>query len=779
MAAGFRVPTATYRLQLNRGFGFRDACAIIDYLASLGVSDVYASPILKARPSSLHGYDVIDPTRLNPEIGGEADFRELVSKLRQAGLGLLLDIVPNHMAADTENPWWQDVRKKGRESPFARFFDTDWLDLGVPGAPPAGHRRFFDLGEFVGVRVEDPQVFRQTHALIFRLIAYGAVTGLRIDHVDGLYDPLKYLKELQRRLGSDFYIIVEKILSGDEPLPESWPVFGTTGYEFAARLNELFVDSRGIEAVDRVYRRVTGRRRSFSEVIYLKKRQVMRQLFLCEIKALGAYLAHLSGILPPRDAAQALAGVTACLPVYRTYVRSGRVGRQDRLYLEETLRQAEERGAALGEALDFLRRVLLLDFPAGFSIRQRRARRLFVMKWQQLTGAIMAKGYEDTALYDYNRLVSLNEVGSDPSSLGLSLPEFHRWAGERGRRWPHTLNATSTHDSKRSEDVRARLGVLSEIPKEWAQRLGLWMKQNRPKKVALGSRLVPEPNTELLLYQTLLGAWPLDAAEVPEFRERLRAYLVKAVREAKSFTSWLRINERYENALLGFIDAILAVKPDNLFLADFLEFQSKVAFYGALNSLSQVVLKAAMPGVPDFYRGTELWDFSLVDPDNRRPVDFVKRARALDGLRKAEKEDRVKLLSTLKTGWRDGRIKMYVTYRALQARRASPELFGHGDYRPLYAAGRNRERVCAFLRRYDGSFTLVAAPRFFTGLSAAGRWPVGEGVWGDDRMVLPRGAPREWTNAFTGETLRLEAGRVLYLREMFRTLPVALLEGKS
>ncbi len=766
-----RIPTATYRLQLNLGFGFRNASAIIDYLAKLGVSDVYASPIFKARPGSQHGYDVTDPTRLNPELGRETDFRGLVWRLRQAGLGLLLDTVPNHMAADAGNPWWQDVREKGSQSPFARFFDTDWLDFDVPGARAAGHRRFFDLGDFVGVRVEDPEVFRQTHALVFRLVKTGAMTGLRIDHVDGLYDPLRYLKELQRQLGGEFYIIVEKILSGDEPLPESWPICGTTGYESAARLNELFTDSRGIAALDRVYRRVTGRRQGFAEVVYRKKRQVMRQLFPREIKALAAYLAHLSGqALTARDAARALAGVTACLPVYRTYIRTGRVGRRDRFYLEEALRQAGECGAAPARALDFLRRVLLLDFSAGLSRGQRRARRLFVMRWQQLTGAIMAKGYEDTALYDYHRLVSLNDVGGDPASRGLSLAEFHRWAGQRGRRWPYTLNATSTHDSKRSEDVRARLGALSEMPGEWARHLDLWMGHNRAQKVPVNGRLMPDANIEVLLYQTLFGAWPLDAAELPGFGERLQAYMVKAAREAKSFTSWLKIDEKYEDALLGFIDAVLA---DKQFLPDFLGFQARVAFFGALNSLSQVVLKAAMPGVPDFYRGTELWDFSLVDPDNRRPVDFVKRAQALESLQKEEDKDRGKLLDTLKTSWRDGRVKMYVIYRALQARRSNPALFGHGDYRPLYASGRHRQQIVAFLRRCGDACVLAAVPRFFSSLGAAEHWPVGEEVWRDDRLVLPRGVTDEWNNVFTGEII--SAGRKLYLREVFRTFPVALL----
>jgi (1->4)-alpha-D-glucan 1-alpha-D-glucosylmutase len=568
---------------------------------------------------------------------------------------------------------------------------------------------------------------------------------------------------------------VEKILSGGETLPPGWPVSGTTGYDFAARLNELFVDGRGLDAINRAYRNVTGRRHDFGEVVYRKKRQVMRELFHREIKALGDYLAHLSAKagadMPARDAAQALAVVTACLPVYRTYVRSGRVVRRDRRYLEKALGEAERRRPVPAKALRFLWRVLLLEFPAGFKTRQRGDWRLLVTRWQQLTGAVMAKGYEDTALYDYNRLVSLNDVGGDPASPGLSVKEFHQWAGAWGKRWPHTINATSTHDSKRSEDVRARISVLSEIPGEWSDHLHFWMDRNRAKKVAVNGRLMPDTNTEYLLYQTLLGAWPLSRGEAPEFRERLKTYLVKAAREAKTRTSWLKINEGYEGALTGFIDAILA---DDGFLADFLPFQSRVAFFGAMNSLVQVLLKAALPGVPDFYQGNELWDFSLVDPDNRRPVDFTKRAEMLDGLRREEADDRGRLLDGLRTGWRDGRIKLYLTYRVLRARREDPELFREGDYVPIYAGGKSRERVVAFLRRHGESCVLAAAPRFFTGLSAAGDWPVGE-AWGNDRLVLPGGAPAEWRSIFTGERISAGRSRQLYLRELFETLPVALL----
>ncbi|MFC1912218.1 alpha-amylase family glycosyl hydrolase, partial [Chloroflexota bacterium] len=544
-----RIPVATYRLQFNRQFRFTDACELVSYLYRLGIADLYASPILKARHGSLHGYDVVDPSSLNPELGSEVDFEALSREIKQYGMGLLLDIVPNHMAASPENTWWQDVLEKGSGSPYAGYFDTDWLAFGKEKGEHTGHRRFFDIGELIGIRVEDSAVFEAVHSLIFRLVSEGKITGLRIDHIDGLYDPLEYLLRLQHCIvpqtnevgnGTNFYVAVEKILSGNESLPGEWPVCGTTGYDFTNMINALFVDSKGTGALNEIYSRFTGLETAFDNVIYEKKKQVIEQLFPGEMHALGQYLKQLAqqdidtANLSSKELTEALIEVTACLPIYRTYTRNLEVSPRDRLYLENAVDEVKRRNPKIdSNAINFLQRILTLDFPHYLSSEYRAGWLSFILRWQQLTGAIMAKGFEDTVLYCYNRLLSLNEVGGQPDSSGLSVDEFHRCNLARLEHWPHTLNATSTHDTKRSEDVRARINVLSEIPGEWERRLNQWRDWNLPKKTKVKGLDAPEPNTEIFLYQTLIGAWPLYKEEVADFKERLKSYMLKAVREAK------------------------------------------------------------------------------------------------------------------------------------------------------------------------------------------------------------------------------------------------------
>lgn len=776
MSACLRIPVATCRFQFNRDFRFEDACNLVPYLGRLGISDVYASPVLQAVKGSLHGYDVTDPTRLDPELGTERDFDALTGALNQLDMGLLLDIVPNHMAASPENPWWRDVTKKGRDSPFARFFDLNWLDFKGEENTVENYRRFFDIGGMVGVRVEDPDVFDATHSYVIRLVDEGKVTGLRVDHIDGLYDPLEYLVRLQRSISKsagdqDFYLLVEKILTGDETLPSAWPVHGTTGYDFAVMLNNLFVDSDGFKILRGIYSQVIGSDMSFHDLVYEKKKLVMADLFPAEIEGLGRYLACLSKGPGAEEAMQAVTELTACLPVYRTYIRNMEAGAGDRKYIEIAAREAVKRGACPEAALDFLRHVLLADLPGGIPPEEKTRRLDFTLRWQQFTGAVMAKGFEDTALYNYNCLVSLNEVGGNPDTPGLSIRDFHDRASTRLRYRPHALNATSTHDTKRSEDVRARINVLSEIPGEWEEHLNKWREWNAGKKHKSGGLEYPEANTEILLYQTLIGAWPLHHSEEPEFRERLKAYMIKAVREAKVITGWLKINQEYEEALLAFIDAILEDPADNMFLRDFREFQDRITCYGAWNSLSQVLLKITLPGVPDFYQGTELWDFSLVDPDNRRPVNYKARQEILDSF--IDTGESRQLIQDMMRSWQDGRIKLYITYKALELRNNNREPFQKGDYIPLRVEGDRREHVCAFIRRSGGQWTLAAAPRFMTGLSEAGVPPVGKRTWREDRIVLPGDAPVRWRNVFTGELL--ESSGCLPLAGVFGVSPVALL----
>lgn len=864
----YRVPRATYRLQLNAGFTFADARSVTAYLAELGITDVYSSPILKARKGSTHGYDTVDPAALNPELGTEEDFAALHEELARRQMGLLLDVVPNHMAVSHENAWWMSVLENGPKSRFLHYFDIDWrcdrillpilgrpygealesreirlhfdeegfwiayYDKRLPLAPDSyrlvlrqceplpdelrelmeaevanskflketlwriyqedagfrdaldatvegigvdaldalldaqwyrlaywriasetiNYRRFFDVSDLVGVRVENPEVFEARNRRIFELIAEGKVTGLRIDHIDGLHDPLVHMRKLQARLADGFYIIVEKILAHDEELPAEFPVAGTTGYEFTNALNALFVDSAGLQQLDVFYRAFTGESRAFDDICYEKKKQVIQELFSGEMRALGEQLADVAMSdrnardFAPVDLAAALTEVTACLNVYRTYVRDETVSDADARRIGEAIACARARAALTVDRrlFIFLENVLLVRPPAYVKDRDRWL--AFVARWQQFTGRVMAKGVEDTAFYTYNRLVSLNEVGGDVHGAA----DLHEHNARRAAKWPHTLNATSTHDTKRSEDVRARIEVLSEMPELWARQVRRWSRIN----AALRRDGIPHPNEELLVYQTLVGMWPLDDADLSSVRPRLKLYLEKAAREAKSHTSWITPNAEYEQALLGFADAILSHDD---FCREFTRFQKRVAFFGAINALAQVVVKATSPGVPDFYQGTELWDFSLVDPDNRRAVDYARRATMLRELRSAKVE-------TLLRRWSDGRVKLFTTWKLLDTRARHADLFRDGAYEPLDAG----PHVFAFVRRHAGSAVAVAVPRFASQLVKPGKFPLGD-VWGAATLPLAG----RWRNAFTGGVVE---GQALPLREVFGRFPVAVLE---
>ena len=913
----YRVPRATYRLQLNAGFTFADARRVVPYLAELGISDLYLSPILKARKGSAHGYDVVDAVALNPELGTEDDFAAFHQEASQRGLGLLLDVVPNHMAASDENTWWMSVLENGPHSRFLHYFDIDWnpvvtrgqtvnkvllpilgkpygdalesheIQLGfdadgfffryydkrLPLAPQSynrvlrdcvdslpkegvaielrelvegdatvpnskflketlwriyeqdrtfrqaldrtieqlnsnvdtlddlldrqwyrlaywriasqkiNYRRFFDVTDLIGVRVENPEVFEARNRRTLELIAEGKVTGLRIDHIDGLYDPIGHMRKLQLRLAesgsplavgrgpntsssangerrtANFYIIVEKILARDEQLPSDFPVSGTTGYDFLDAVNAVFVDSDGLKQLDAFYRAFTGVTSSFADIRYEKKKQVIQELFSGEMRSLGKKLSAIAMAdrnardFAPVDLTAALTEVTACLSVYRTYMREGGPSPAERCRIQQAIACARERaGTALDERLFiFLDRVLLVD-PPEYLASERDEWLAFVMRWQQFTGRVMAKGVEDTALYNYNRLVSMNDVGGDPGREDFDgLQEFHDRNVLLQQRWPDTLNATSTHDTKRSEDVRARINVLSEIPELWARQVRRWSKMNSH----LRRDGIPQPNEELLLYQTLIGMWPLNDEELPVVRERLRQYLEKAAREGKTYTSWIAPNPAYEEALLTFGDAILNHQE---FCGDFMRFQKRVAFYGAINALSQVVLKATAPGAPDFYQGTDLWDFSLVDPDNRRAVDYERRSAMLRTLKEADVRGSLNLDGLLR-GWPNGRAKMFVMWKLLDLRERRAELFRAGDYEPI-DGDRN---VCAFSR---GGEVLVVVPRFVTALVKPGVFPLGD-LW----RTAALGFPGRWRNIFTGDV-----ADSLPLARVFERFPVAVLE---
>ena len=873
-----RIPTATYRLQFNADFTFQDARRIVAYLHDLGITDIYASPLLRPRKGSTHGYDIVDANALNPALGTEEDFAALHHELTTRDMGLLLDIVPNHMAASHENAWWVSVLENGAQSRFLHYFDIDWRDdkvllpilgrpygealeakeiqLGfdsegfflayydkrLPLAPqsygivlercveqvPAegagleirdlvrnetviansrflkdtlcrlrdqspefaramdeviaafnadpdlldrvasaqsyrlaywriasetiNYRRFFDVTDLVGIRVENPEVFEARNRLILELITQGKVTGVRIDHIDGLHDPINYLAKLQVRLGDPFYVVVEKILEHGEALPPTFQCAGTTGYDFLDTANAVFIDPHGLERLTGIYHRYTGLTATYEDVVYERKKQVIEQLFFGEMRALGAHLAQLAVAdrnardLAPTELLAALIEVTACLPVYRTYIRETPVSETDRGFLLQAIGEARRRAGHVDvRLLDFVQHVLLLEPPAYIAGESGRWLE-FLMRWQQFTGRVMAKGVEDTAFYNYNRLISVNEVGGEPGRSGAFDPvsDLHARNEAMVRDWPHTMNATSTHDTKRSEDVRARISVLSEIAEVWERELRHWTRANRPLK----TNAIPHPNEELLIYQTLVGMWPLNADEEAVVAARLSQYLEKAAREAKTHSSWIAMNSEYEKALQEFAVGILS---NDAFMSRFRRFQRRIAFHGFLNSLAQVVLKVCSPGVPDFYQGTELWDFSLVDPDNRRSVDYEKRAAMLS---------RPGTPSSMLRQWQDGRIKLFVTTRSLATRARHADAFRTGAYRAVETGTKN---AVAFMRGED---LLVAVPRLTTQLVKPARLPLGE-VWPEQVLDVPG----RWRNVFTDEIVES-----LDLRNVFATFPVAILE---
>jgi (1->4)-alpha-D-glucan 1-alpha-D-glucosylmutase len=954
------VPASTYRLQFNHLFTFEQAAELVDYLHELGVGACYASPLLKARPGSLHGYDITDHTQLNPEIGTLDQFRCLAEKFKQHGMGLILDVVPNHMCiADAGNQRWWDLLENGPSSPSSRFFDVDWNppkeelankvllpflgdqfgrvlegqqigilceegafyavvnEMRLPVAPRSwslilepvrqelkpqlpesdphlvelesiltaigylpprtetdeakvrerqrekevikrrlaalvtasdalrlalesalqqingsqgdprsfdrleqllldqayrlsfwrvaideiNYRRFFDINELAAIRVEDPEVFEMVHKLVFDLVREGSVTGLRIDHPDGLFDPERYFQDLQKSClaasgasGPSFFVVAEKILVGDERLRATWAIEGTTGYGFLNLLNGLFVDGPKRRAFNRLYERVTGWSQSYEDLIYESKKLILQVSMSSELNVLSRKLDRISEQhrwsrdFTLENLRHALREVVACFPIYRTYIGSeaSAPDAEDERHIRFAIEQAKQRNPSVSESVfDFIQSILRLQHPEGSDELQQADRRLFVMRLQQFTGPVMAKGLEDTAFYRYCPLASLDEVGGAPDQFGVSPALFHARTLSRQRSWRNAMLPTSTHDTKRSEDVRARINVLSEIPTDWYQNVRAWQRLNQGKKTTVAGLEAPSANEEYLLYQTLIGSWPLgpmNAEQHAEYTRRIHTYMEKALREAKQHTSWISPNTAYEQAVHGFIDALLGPSASNDFFSEFLPFQARVARAGMFNSLSQVLLKIASPGVPDFYQGTEIWDFSLADPDNRRPVDYTKRRSLLEKLRLTS-EDAVSLARRLISDPLDGAIKLYVTQRALTFRRTNKDLFARGSYVPLRAAGQQQRHVVAFARTLGGRSVIALAGRFFMALGGDQRLPAGNEVWGDSALLLRRQVPATtYQDVFTQQTVVPEGGdgkRTLPLAQAFSHLPIALLVGES
>lgn len=693
------------------------------------------------------------------------------------------------------------------------------------------YRRFFDINSLAAIRVEDPVVFERTHRLIFSLVAAGKISGLRIDHADGLQDPEDYIRRLQSAcfiqmygggpeaqcsLGDrdddpgsfarekhemvvaadpsykPFFVLVEKILLKNEKLPDDWSVFSTTGYDFANQVNGLFVDTSNAKAFESLYTRFMQHRVDFQDVVYEKKKLVMLSTISSEINTLGHYLNKISEqSRHTRDFTlnsliKSIVEVIAYFPVYRTYINSFKVTERDELYIETATSRAKRQNPAISASVfDFIREVLSLRFPDNMLEDHKLSWLDFVKRFQQITGSIMAKGVEDTAFYVYNRLVSLNEVGGSPERFGLSLEAFHGQNIERCKSRSLAMLTTSTHETKRSEDVRARINVLSEIPERWREVLYRWNRQNRKLKMIVDGKPVPSRNEEYLFYQTLIGTWPFcnpADEEFTRFRSRIKNYMLKAMREAKVHTSWISPNSLREDAMMYFIDTVLMDSVQNNFIHDFAAFQELTAACGIFNSLSQTLLKIASPGIPDFYQGNELWDFSLVDPDNRRPVDFGLRKLMLDELMQHEST-----LGSLETAHRvvatrnDGHIKMHLTYKALNFRRDNRELFESGRYLPLTVEGTLQEHVCAFERSVNGSSVIVVVPRFCSSLiQDVNGLPLGPDVWQDTRIIQSFDVAAScYRNIFTGELLSLDQheGRLsLALHNVLAAYPVALLE---
>jgi (1->4)-alpha-D-glucan 1-alpha-D-glucosylmutase len=1010
LAERWRNPGSTYRLQFHSGFTFRDAARIAPYLSALGVTHCYASPYLKARPGSTHGYDIVDHGSLNPEIGSEEDYNAWIAALAENGLRQIADIVPNHMGVGSnDNAWWNDVLENGPASRFAGYFDIAWrasarpelqdkvllpvlgepygealeagqlplrfengalsvyyferrfpLDPGTfgiviahrleelqlalgPDAPafleyqsiltasrnlPArtetdaqkvaersrekeiikrrladlttdcvpirdfieqnlavfngqpgtarsfdllhnlleqqcfrlsywrvaldeiNYRRFFDVNELAALSIEREDVFAAVHALVLRLAAEGKIDGLRIDHPDGLYDPAQYFRRLQEHFalacarvvvasdpefatldaaqaesalrelagvaavshphprplsqgergeGEDsarwpLYVVAEKILGAGEQLAENWAVHGTSGYDFLNVVNGLFVDTANEDAFSRLYCDLIGDAMSFPETAFRKKLLILQASLASELHMSTHQLDRLAQkSRASRDFTFhtlriALRAVIACFPVYRSYIAADELHDEDRRNIQLAVRRATLRNPLVSRRVfQFIRGMLLLEAPAAFTAADQAEQRRFAGKFQQVTAPVMAKGIEDTAFYVYNRLLSLNEVGGDANRFGVTPDALHAYFRERQAKWPFALSPLSTHDTKRSEDVRARLNVLSEMPVLWRQCIERWSRLNQPLRQQVEDLSVPDANEEYLLYQTLVGAWPLRPGtpeEWADFVKRIQAYMEKATREAKTHTSWIHPDADYDRAIANFVERVLDENASRPFLDDFRAFQQRISQCGLMNSLAQTLLKLTAPGVPDTYQGTEVWDFSLVDPDNRRLVDYSCRQKMLKQMQ-ADLSDQAHMRQVardLLATRADGRIKMYVTLLALHCRRDNPELFANGQYVPLKTAGEKGAHLFSFARNAGDQSAIVAVPRQIAQLThGTSEPPLGLDTWADTHLCLDGVPPGlRWRNVFTGShvvPVDSKGNSVLAASDLMADFPVVLLLG--
>ncbi len=770
-----KTPSATYRIQLNAEFNFVTASSWLHYLKTLGISTVYVSPIMQATRGSSHGYDVVNTNQINEQLGGDAGWAIFQEELHRVGLDLLVDFVPNHMAASEENAWWHDVTVNHERSPFHHFFD-------IYSDHPLRYRHFFDINELVSLRMEDRAVFTATHQRILECIADGTIQGLRIDHIDGLINPAGYLQTLQEKIHTPFYLIVEKILAFHEQLPADWPIAGTTGYDFMNQSYAVFLEPHGLRDIVTSYNKITDNKKNVIALRHDTNKKVLLLLFDAELNRLLNSLLTLAQLLKMPVSAESLQkfliDFTAALPVYRTYIHYDHFSDADQTIVAEALQTAHRYHPDADTALQLLQRVFYL---AKYQppLDETKACLDWISQWQVLTGPVMAKGFEDTTHYAYTPLLSLNEVGSDPHFFLAEdrLADFHTYLQYKAQHYPFSLNATSTHDTKRSEDIRARLNVLSELAEEWLLHFSRWQQQNHDKKKSIANQLAPNAQEEWFIYQTLLSAFPLHAEEIPEFRTRMTQYLIKSLREAKIHSFWQQPNSAYEQAVTAFCTALLD-PVDNTFLADFRPFQQKISFYGMLNSLAQLILKITCPGIPDFYQGNELWHFALVDPDNRQRVDFNRPQELIQEFINLNHPQLGDFFQSLLSTWQDGRIKLYLTYRLLNYRRAFTPLFLQGDYRPVIVTGKNAPCVLAFIRQYQAQWLLVVVPRWYTTLLPEGQLGMKKEIWQDTQLALPPDAPKQWQSILIEASYHVgpASGNTLPLATLLAELPFNILQ---
>jgi (1->4)-alpha-D-glucan 1-alpha-D-glucosylmutase len=903
------LPQSTYRIQLTQKFTFKDLGNLLEYFSQLGISHFYFSPILKAKSGTSHGYDITDPTQLNPEIGSLQVFENLVEKLHEKSMGIILDIVPNHMyIGNNENPWWNSVLEKGQSSPFADYFDIDWHppkhvfdnkiylpildqvfgkaienqtlkvdfkeghfllyvnDLSLPTEPNSwklileplyneivkenhkddsnvlklksiieelgsvdlskqlqnlfdnnpffyeklkkhlenlngnkenplsfdllekflnaqhyrlcywriandeiNYRRFFDVFEYASIRIENEETFKAVHQLVFTFIKNGWVNGLRIDHIDGLWDPQKYLDDLSKNIDKSTYLIAEKILMGNEKMRCEWPIDGGVGYSFLNQVNGVFVYTPHEEKFLEIYRQFTGHLENIEDQKYKCKKLILNSSLASELHLLTLRLNAIAEKhryfrdFPFDSLKKALAEIIACFPVYRTYIRSidGIIHEDDRKSIAIAIAKARRRNFIVDRSIyEFIENILFFRFPDGVEIAFKASCGDFVMHFQQITGPVMAKGLEDTAFYRYFPLVSLNEVGGDPRTFGISKDTFHKKNIERLEKWPHSLLATTTHDTKRSEDVRARINLLSEMPEEWKSTLSSWNQINKKHKKIIGDETVPDHNEEYLLYQTLLGTWPFEAID-ENYINRIQKYMEKAIKEAKLNSSWMDPNENYDQAVKQFIQKILA---DPLFLESFTVFFYKISQLGMLNSLSQLILKLTSPGIPDIYQGNEFWDFSLVDPDNRHPIDFLGNKQKMLPLIFQE---------ILKTP-QDGKIKFFITQKLLALRKEFPNVFSEGSYLIVDTQGIKSNHILAYARKHQEKIILIITSRFFSFFMRS--FNEKTYFWSDMIVELPKEISKyQFRDIFSETTFPKQES--LELKDCFLNMPFAVLES--